>query len=114
MPMLEFAIGTRAMIRTQFIVLVFTIMNIIGCASNATLLRDTPTGGMVSYPFETDSDILTTAGRRTALRLIGEKCPQGSRIIKEGEIPKVSKKADRAWQGQITSERVWAIEFTCV
>ena len=77
------------------------------------MLRDTPVGGVVSYPFETESDVLTTAGRGAALYLIGKKCPQGSRTVKEGEIPKVSKKADRAWRGQISSDRLWAIEFTC-
>ena len=78
------------------------------------MLRDTPAGGVVSYPFETESDVLTTAGRRAALRLVGEKCPHGYRIVKEGEVPKVSKKADRAWRGQISRDRLWAIEFTCV
>ena len=89
------------------------VMGAAGCRADATMLRDTPAGGVVSYPFETESDILTTAGRGAALRLIGEKCPHGSRIVKEGEIPKVSKKADRVWRGQISSDRLWAIEFTC-
>jgi hypothetical protein len=89
-------------------------MGTAGCSAEATVLRDTPAGGVVSYPFETESDILTTAGRGAALRLIGEKCPHGSRIVKEGEIPKVSKKADRVWRGQISGDRLWAIEFTCV
>jgi len=89
------------------------VMGAAGCSAEVTVLRDTPAGGVVSYPFETESDILTTAGRGAALRLIGEKCPHGSRIVKEGEIAKVSKKADRAWQGQITADRLWAIEFIC-
>jgi hypothetical protein len=84
-----------------------------GCSADATMHRETPTGGLVSYPIETESDILTSAGRRSALRLIREKCPHGSRILKEGEIPKISKKADRAWQGQIATDRLWAIEFSC-
>ena len=90
------------------------VLGAAGCSAEATMLRDTPTGGVVSYPFETESDVLTIAGRRAALRVIGEKCPHGSRIVKEGEVPKVSKKADRAWRGQISSDRLWAIEFTCV
>lgn len=89
-------------------------MGAAGCSAEATVVRDTPAGGVVSYPFETESDILTAAGRGAAFRLIGEKCPHGSRIVKEGEIPKVSKKVDRAWRGQISGARLWAIEFTCV
>ena len=57
--------------------------------------------------------ILTSAGRRDALRLIKDKCPNGSRIIKEGEIPKVSQTADRLWRGQMGSDRIWGIQFTC-
>lgn len=93
---------------------VSVVMGAAGCSTEATVLRQTQAGGVISYPFETESDILTAAGRGAAFRLIGEKCPHGSRIVKEGEIPKVSKKADRAWHGQISSNRLWAIEFTCV
>lgn len=105
-----------AMIRWQFLFLVGTIVvvGVAGCSAEATMVRGTPAGGVVSYPFETESDVLTTGGRRVALRLIGEQCPHGSRIVKEGEIPKVSRKADRAWRGQISSDRLWAIEFTCM
>lgn len=99
----------------KFLLLIgaIAVMGAAGCSAEATVLRDTPAGGVISYPFETESDILTTAGRGAALRLIDKKCPHGSRIVKEGEIPKVSKKADRAWRGQISSDRRWAIEFTC-
>lgn len=104
------------MLQGQFLLLIgaVAVMGTAGCSAEATVVRDTPAGGVVSYPFETEGDILTTAGRGAALRLIGEKCPHGSRIVKEGEISKVSKKADRAWRGQISGDRLWAIEFTCV
>ena len=84
-----------------------------GCSADTTVLRDTPTGGTVGYYFDTESSILTTPGRQAVLRLINDKCPQGSRIVKEGEVSKVSKKADRIWRGQISSDRLWAIEFVC-
>ncbi|HSE59587.1 MAG TPA: hypothetical protein VLA99_12870, partial [Nitrospiraceae bacterium] len=60
-----------------------------------------------------ESDILTSAGRRDAVRMIREKCPNGSRIVKEGAIPKVSEAADRAWRGQMGNDRLWGIQFTC-
>ncbi len=103
------------MVRTSFLLLTLLVPGLCmgGCGANATLHRETPTGGLVSYSFETERDILTSAGRRSALRLIQEKCAQGSKILKEGEIPRVSKKADRAWQGQIATDRLWAIEFSC-
>ena len=103
------------MIRVQFLLMILTIMGLstAGCSADAIMLRDTPTGGTVSYPFESESDILTATERQAALRLISNKCPHGSRIVKEGEISKVSKKADRFWRGQITNDRLWAIEFVC-
>jgi hypothetical protein len=84
-----------------------------GCGHDAQLIRDTPTGGLVSYPVQTEADVLSSDARRDALRLIRDKCPQGSRILKEGELPKVSQATDRIWRGQIGADRVWGIQFAC-
>ena len=67
----------------------------------------------MTFPFQSEADILSSAGRRDALRLMEEKCPSGAGIIKEGELPKVSKVADRAWGAQIGTDRVWGIQFQC-
>lgn len=83
------------------------------CGGGVTLVRDTPTGGLVTYPFQNEVDILTSSERRDAMELINRKCPNGSRVQKEGEIPKVSRAADRAWRGQMGGERLWGIQFTC-
>lgn len=84
-----------------------------GCGHEATLVRDTADGGLVSYRYQTDGEVLASQGRRDAFRLIGNKCPAGSRIVQEGEIPKVSKAADRAWRGQMGTDRLWGIQFIC-
>lgn len=84
-----------------------------GCGQEASLVRETPTGGVVSYSVQNDSDILTSAGRRDAMQMIHQKCPKGSRIIKEGAMPKVSETVDRTWRGQMGSTRLWGIQFTC-
>lgn len=86
----------------------------LGCQSEAKIVRDTANGGLVSYPFQTEAEVLSSAGRRDAFRLISEKCPGGSRIVREGEIPKVSKAADRAWRGQMGMDRLWGVQFACV
>lgn len=83
------------------------------CGHEASLTRETATGGVVTWSVQSDGDILSSAGRRDALRLIKDKCPNGSRIIKEGEIPKVSASADRLWRGQMGNDRIWGIQFTC-
>jgi hypothetical protein len=84
-----------------------------GCANEATLVRDTPEGGLVSYVFHTEGEVLSSSGRRDAFRLIADKCPGGSRIVREGEIPNVSKAADRAWRGQVGMNRLWGVQFVC-
>jgi hypothetical protein len=83
------------------------------CGHEATLTRETATGGVATWSVQSDADVLASAGRRDALRLIKDKCPNGSRIIKEGEIPKVSATADRLWRGQMGYDRIWGIQFTC-
>lgn len=84
-----------------------------GCAKEATFVRDTENGGLVSYPFQSDVEVLASSGRRDAMQLIAEKCPNGSRIVREGEIPKISKTADRAWRGQMGMDRLWGVQFVC-
>ena len=66
-----------------------------------------PTGGLVTHPFQHEVDIPTSTERRDAMELINRKCPDGSRVQKEGEMPKVSRAADRAWRGQMGGERLW-------
>ena len=86
---------------------------LFGCGHEATLLRETPAGGLVSFSVQTEADIFSSEGRRDALRLIREKCPQGSRIVKDGELPKVSQATDRVWRGQMGTDRIWGIQFVC-
>lgn len=85
----------------------------LGCGHEASLTRETPIGGLVTWSVQSDGDILSSAGRRDALRLIKEKCPEGSHIVREGEVPKVSQTADRHWRGQMGTDRIWGIQFTC-
>jgi hypothetical protein len=84
-----------------------------GCGHEASLARETPTGGLVTWSVQSEGDILSSAGRRDALRLINEKCPKGSHLVREGEVPKVSQTADRHWRGQMGTDRIWGIQFTC-
>ena len=67
----------------------------------------------MTYPIQSEGDILSSAGRRDALRLIQDKCPEGSRVLKEGELSKVSPSADRVWGAQIGTDRIWGIQFAC-
>ena len=97
----------------EFLTVLGVAFSIFGCGHEASMTRETPTSGVVTWSVQSEGDILSSAGRRDALRLIKEKCPQGSRIVREGEIPKVSQTADRNWRGQMGTDRIWGIQFTC-
>ena len=84
-----------------------------GCGNQANMRQETASGGLVTFPVQSEADILSSAGRRDALGLMQDKCPDGVRIVKEGELPKVSKAADRAWGPQIGTDRIWGIQFAC-
>jgi len=105
-------VGGRSHRRDQLLALML-VWTWAGCAQEVTLVRDTPQGGLVTYTFQNDSDVLTSSHRREAMELIRQKCPAGSHIQKEGEVPKVSQAADRAWRGQMGGDRLWGIQFTC-
>lgn len=101
-----------AQCRGRLLIVVMSV-SLTHCGHEATMTRETPAGGVVTWSVQSDGDILSSAGRRDALRLINDKCPHGSRIVKEGEIPKVSATADRLWRGQMGNDRIWGIQFTC-
>ena len=89
------------------------VITLGGCGHEASLQRETSTGGLVTFPVQSEADILSSAGRRDALRMMQGHCPLGAQIVKEGELPKVSRAADRAWGPQIGTDRIWGIQFTC-
>ena len=67
----------------------------------------------MAFSIQLEADIFSSAGRREALCMMQEKCPSGVRVLKEGELPKVSRAADRAWGAQLGTDRLWGIEFKC-
>lgn len=88
--------------------------------SDASLVRETSTGGVAAYTILNDAEILSSLGRNQAIALIEKKCPQGYRILHEGAVPRVSKAVDKNWRGQVTNvydggieERLWGLQFTC-
>ena len=84
-----------------------------GCAQGAKLMRETQTGGLVAFPFQKEGDRMSSEARSEALALIEKKCGKSYKTDREGEVPRVSAAADRAWRGQMSGDRLWGIEFTC-
>lgn len=93
--------------------LVLAVFSLAACGHDASLQRESPAGGLVTFSIQSESDVFSSSGRHDAQRIMQEKCPAGIHIVKEGEVPKVSKAADRAWGPQIGTDRIWGIQFTC-
>ena len=104
---------------SQLVMLAVFAFTLASCAPNAQIVNESATGGTVLYPYIEEQDVLTSPGRSDALRLLGEKCPAGYRIYREGEVPSIDQAVDRAWMGQVSRdgqvsrERRWAIQFAC-
>ena len=104
---------------SQLVVLIVLSLTFASCASNAQIVNETAGGGTVLYSYVEEQDVLTSPGRKDALRLLGEKCPTGYRISREGEVPRIDQAVDRAWMGQVSRdgqvsrEKRWAIQFSC-
>ena len=109
----------EAILKRQLAGFAVFLSTIAGCGPNARMVNETPTGGTVIYAYFQDKDVLTSPGRKDALRLLDEKCPAGYRISREGEITQVDRAVDRAWMGQVSrdgqtnQEKRWAIQFVC-
>lgn len=103
----------------QLLVLVVFSFTLASCVPSARIVNETATGGTVLYSYVQEQDVLTSPGRKDALRLLGEKCPAGYRISREGEVPRIDQAVDRAWMGQVSRdgqvslEKNWAILFAC-
>ena len=109
------AIGTRfkkPSLASPFF-LFLCILGTGACGSGVTQVRETPTGGFLTYPIRSQADILTAKGRAEAISIMQEKCASGFRITTEGEVPKVGAKQDRTWRGQMSGDRLWGVQYEC-
>jgi hypothetical protein len=100
--------------RTIFVALVVGL-GCGGCSIGATLLRETPTGGVVTYSFKDErGGPLHSPYRKRAFELIEKKCPQGYRMVREGEARSSGTGLGR--QEGTEDEpigRRWGIQFEC-
>ena len=109
---------SRDCLRYQLVALAVVTLACASC-EKVRIVNETPTGGTVLYTYIEEQDVLTSAGRKDALRLLDEKCPSGYRISREGQVAQVNPAVDRAWMGQVSRdgqtsrEKRWAIQFVC-
>jgi hypothetical protein len=97
----------------RYVLVLFLIC--AGCSEGATLVRESPTGGIVTYAFKEDrGGALFSPYRKEALEIIEKKCPAGYAIVTEGEA-----RGHRSVSGIVegtedeTRHRRWGLQFKC-
>jgi hypothetical protein len=86
-----------------------------GCSLGATLAKETPNGGIVTYSFKEErGGPMLSPYRRRAVELIEKKCLQGYRMVREGESRSYGSGAgsQEGTEGEPIGRR-WGIQFEC-
>jgi hypothetical protein len=85
-----------------------------GCAEGgATLVQESPTGGVIVYPYRGTAGHLASSFRADALRLMEKRCAGRYAIEREGEAKGRSRIVENATGGEVVQERRWGIQFRC-
>ncbi len=91
---------------------VWCVLLACGCAEGAKLAQVTESGGIVTYPFKENGQLLSPF-RKEALQLIDKRCHGSSRIVREGEAKGRSRVDENAGGADVIHERRWGIQFEC-
>ncbi len=84
-----------------------------GCSDAVHMTHETEQGGVVTYLFKEDrGGPMGSPHRKTALKLIDEKCHSGYTVVRDGEVRGSSMSAAEGQEGEITNRR-WGIQFRC-
>ncbi len=101
--------------RSLLLVTLVTAWMSYSCSIGATLVKETPNGGIVTYSFKNErGGPLLSPYRKQAFELMAKKCPQGYRMVREGEAkgygsgPGIQEGTEDEPIG-----RRWGIQFEC-
>ncbi len=86
-----------------------------GCSDAAKLVKETETGGVVTYLYKEDrGGPVTSPHRVKALDLIRQKCGAGYVIVREGEAqgPRSVSGTIEGTEDEVRNRR-WGLQFRC-
>jgi hypothetical protein len=85
------------------------------CSEGATLVRESPQGGIVTYLYQEDwGGPMFSPHRAEALQIIARKCPSGYSIAQEAEARGASTvQATREGTEDDSRARRWGLQFRC-
>lgn len=86
-----------------------------GCSDAVQMVRETPSGGLVTYSYKEDrGGHLMSPYRRQADALMMRKCPAGYRVIREGEARGyTSVSGSKEGTEDEGIGRKWGVQFEC-
>ena len=86
-----------------------------GCAESAKLAQETPTGGVVTYPYKEErGGAMFSRFRGEAIEVMKKKCPSGYIVLTEGET-RGYESVSGTTEGteDDTKRRRWGLKFRC-
>jgi hypothetical protein len=90
-------------------------MSLTACSEGASLVRESPQGGIVTYLYRDDrGGPMFSRYRSEALQIIGQKCPLGYSIVQEAEA-KGTPTVQGTIEGTEDDSRYhrWGLQFRC-
>jgi len=105
--------GLRCQVKIILVLLASVCLT--ACSEGASLVRETPQGGIVTYLYRDDrGGPMFSRYRSEALQIIGQKCASGYSIVQEAEA-----RGSQTVQGTIegteddSRARRWGLQFRC-
>ncbi len=93
--------------------LILGINGLVGCSEGVEFIREGDQGGVMIYRYKGDRGHLLSPARPQALKKINFVCPNGYRIVKEGETSNRQRVIEGITGPEIVVERRWGIRFQC-
>lgn len=91
------------------------VVCVTACSEGATLVRESPQGGVVTYLYREDRGGPMFSRHRTeALEVIAQKCPSGYSIVQEAEARGYStvQGTSEGTEDESRAHR-WGLQFRC-
>ena len=85
----------------------------LGCGEGVEFIREGDQGGVMLYSYQGDRGHLHSPGRPKAMEKIQFVCPNGHRIVQEGETSNRQRMIEGMTGPEIVVERRWGIRFQC-